>query len=109
MSGNDNKSTDKTLLLTTNHNYFVRQAISTFCGLVVLTFIYAFIAIMCSSTIIEGATAAGVSSSSGFLLFSSLIYLLIVIVQISKIIALHAKVTAVEKELVPNGVYSSKK
>lgn len=54
MSGNDNKSTDKTLLLTANHNYFVRQAISTFCGLVILTFIYAFIAIMCSSTIIEG-------------------------------------------------------
>ena len=94
MSGNDNKSTDKTLLLTTNHNYFVRQAISTFCGLVILTFIYAFIAIMCSS---------------GFLLFSSLVYLLIVIVQISKIIFLHARVTAVEKELVPNGVYSSKK
>lgn len=100
---------DKELLLATNHRYFVRQTVSTVCGLIILTFIYAFIAIMCSSTIAGGATSAGVSSSSGFLLFASLIYLALVTVQISKIITLHAKVTEVEKELVPDGIHSQSK
>lgn len=93
-------SDDKLALLTTNHNYFVRQTISTVCGLVILSLIYLFILLMCLPNLERAATDSTYANTGVFVILASLGFLVLVIVQVSKLITLHAKITSIEDSFI---------
>lgn len=97
-TNNQENENNKTLLITANHNYFVRQTISTFCGLIILSLIYLFILIMCQPNLERAAVDSTYENTGIFVILASLGYLALVVVQVGKLISLHAKVTAIEKE-----------
>lgn len=99
----ENTTDDKAALLATNHRYFIRQTISTACGLVIISLIFMFIMMMCSATITSNANSLRPSDMTGttaFMIAACIGYLVLFVIQLAKIISLHAKVTNIEDSFI---------
>lgn len=86
---------DRSLLLATNHRYFMREVVAIVCELSLTSVIYAFFVWMC--LVLTGAGASdGAVVGTIFVCLASLAYLALIIFELAKVISLHKKVTRVE-------------
>lgn len=108
MATNDSKQSNIETTLAANHRYFVRQTISTLCGLAIVSFVYVFLVSICQPNLARASLSSAYEGTVSFVIFISLFYLALVIMQLAKLITLHGKITAVEKANVANHIANGK-
>lgn len=108
-NNNQDNINDRTLLLATNHRFFVRYTVTAVLKVVISTIIvsiFAYLLMIIATSLIEETTyTTNVGDSLGIILVILIVlfaYIIYVLTQIAKVFTLHKKITEIEKENVPN-------